>query len=279
MTRKHPMGETRTITLPNGVSLNTRIDGPEDAPCLIFSNSVLTDLSVWDDQASAFSGSYRVIRYDQRGHGASDVTREPMDFNRYGGDVVALLKALGIPRCTFIGLSMGVPTGLAAYAVAPERFERLVAVDGVSRSAPGREAFWGERRDIARDKGMAEIADTNAPRWMPGVDESDPALTRLKAIIAATPVEGFAAATYALASYDHANVVPMLDLPFLGIAGEKDGAMPETVRKHFGDVPGARFADIPGAGHLPNFQEPDAFNAVLAAFLEATAQDLTKETR
>lgn len=273
------MSDTRRIILPDGSALTARIDGPEGAPWLVFSNSVLTDLSVWDAQAEALAGTYRLLRYDQRGHGGSDVTNGPMDFTRYGTDLVALLDALGIARCTFIGLSMGVPTGLAAFAAAPDRFERFVAVDGVSRSAPGREAFWSERRETARDKGMEEIAISTAPRWMPGTAEDAPVLARLIEMVAATPVEGFAAATHALASYDHSEVVPTLALPFLGITGEKDGAMPEAVRKQFGTVPGAQFADIPGAGHLPNFQAPDAFNAVLTAFLTTSAKDMTKETR
>ncbi|WP_319824053.1 alpha/beta fold hydrolase [Thalassovita sp.] len=273
------MSPPHRIALPDGPSLNVRLDGPEGAPVLFFSNSVLTDHTVWDAQAEAFSESYRVIRYDQRGHGASDITDGPMDFSRYGADVVSLLNALGIDRCTFIGLSMGVPTGLAAYAAAPERFERFVLVDGVSRSAPGREVFWGERRDTARDKGMEEIANSTAPRWMPGVDETTPAIIRLKAMVAATPVEGFAAATHALASYDLSNVVSNLRVPLLGITGDKDGTMPEAVRKQFADVPGALFVGIADAGHLPNFQNPNAFNTALSAFLEATAQDITKETR
>ena len=273
------MSDARRITMPDGTALNVRTEGPEDAPCLLFSNSVLTDLTVWDAQAEALSGHYRVVRYDQRGHGASDVTAGPMDFGRYGADVVALLDALGIARCTFIGLSMGVPTGLAAFAAAPNRFERFVAVDGVSRSAPGREAFWSERRDTAREKGMQEIAESTAPRWMPGTTPDAPERVRLIKMVAATPTEGFAAATHALASYDLSDVVPTLALPFVGITGEKDGAMPEAVRTQFGSVPTARFAEIPGAGHLPNFQAPDAFNAALTAFLEASAQYPTKETR
>lgn len=271
--------ETRTVTLPDGTNLNARIEGPEEAPCILFSNSVMTDLSVWDAQAEALKDSYRVLRYDQRGHGASDVTEGEMDFTRYGADVIALLDAFGIQRCTFVGLSMGVPTGLAAYAAAPGRFERFVVVDGVSRSAPGREAFWGERRDTARAEGMETIAEGTAPRWMPGAAGDAPEVARLKAMVAATPVEGFAAATHALASYDMSDVVLILACPFLGITGENDGTMPETVAKQFGGVPGAQFASIPGAGHLPNYQAPDAFNTALLAFLETTAPQLSKENR
>lgn len=264
----------RTIPLPDGSHLNARVDGPDGSPAVVFSNSVLTDLSVWDAQAEALSGEYRVIRYDQRGHGASDVSEGAMAFTGYGADLLALLDALKVERCTFVGLSMGVPTGLAALTAAPKRFERFVAVDGVSRSAPGREAFWQERRDTARAQGMGEIAESTAPRWMPDTASDAPALTRLKEMVAATPVEGFAAATHALGAYDHSDAVALLTMPFLGVTGEKDGAMPEAVRKQFATVPGAQFTDIPGAGHLPNWQAPDAFNTALLAFLTATAPAL-----
>lgn len=273
------MSDAHAMTLADGTSLSVRIDGSEGAPWLVFSNSVLTDLSVWEAQAEALKDRFRILRYDQRGHGRSGVTEGAMDFHRYGADVIALMDALGIDRCSFVGLSMGVPTGLAAVAAAPERFDRFVAVDGVSRSAPGREAFWGERRDTARATGMAEIARQTAPRWMPGLDEAAPQMERLRQMIAATPVEGFAAATHALASYDLSGVVATLACPFLGITGEKDGAMPEAVRAQFAAVPGAHFVDIPGAGHLPNFQDPKAFNTALARFLDATTTHSPKETR
>lgn len=279
MKKRDPMTETRLIDLADGTSLSVRLDGPEGAPWLLFSNSVLTDLTVWDAQAESLKDRFRILRYDQRGHGQSGVTEGVMDFHRYGADVIALMDALGIARCSFVGLSMGVPTGLAAYAAAPDRFDRFVAVDGVSRSAPGREAFWGERRDTARAAGMAEIARQTAPRWMPGLDESAPRMERLRAMIAATPVEGFAAATHALASYDLSGTVAAFACPFLGITGEKDGAMPEAVRSQFAAVPGATFADIPDAGHLPNFQAPEAVNSALARFLDATAHPKPKETR
>lgn len=273
------MSDLRSMTLADGTSLSARIDGPDGAPWLVFSNSVLTDLSVWDAQAEALKDRFRILRYDQRGHGRSGVTEGAMDFHRYGADVIALMDTLGIARCSFVGLSMGVPTGLAACAAAPDRFERFVAVDGVSRSAPGREAFWSERRNTARAEGMAEIARQTAPRWMPGLDEAAPQMDRLRQMIAGTPVEGFAAATHALARYDLSGAVAGLACPFLGITGEKDGAMPETVRAQFAAVPGATFVDIPGAGHLPNFQAPEAFNTALARFLDATTTATPKETR
>lgn len=258
-----------SVPLPDGIDLNARVDGPDGAPWVVFSNSVLTDLSVWDGQVPALAGRYRVLRYDQRGHGASGASDTPMDFTRYGADLLAVMDAAGVDHCAVVGLSMGCPTALAALAAAPDRFHAFVAVDGVMRSAPGREAFWTERRETALREGMAAIAASTAPRWLPNEAEDSPASARLREMIAATSKEGFAAATHALSSYDQTIT---LECPVLGIAGAEDGTMPDAVAQQFGKFPHAQIATIPGAGHLPNFQKPEPFNAVLVSFLDQTSQ-------
>jgi pimeloyl-ACP methyl ester carboxylesterase len=103
----------------------------------------------------------------------------------------------------------------------------------------------------------------------------DPRAQRLCEMIAATPVESFAAATWALQSYDLSAVVPTVSCPLLALTGALDGAMPEIVATQFSAAPDARFDSIAQAGHIPNFQAPEAFNAALTAFLDATPQ---KET-
>lgn len=263
-----------TVSLPGNGTLNARISGPENAPWVVFCNSVLTDLSIWDAQVAALSGRFRTLCYDQRGHGASTLPDGPMTFDGYGADLLALLDHCKVDRCLFVGLSMGVPTGLAACLSRPEMFAGFVVVDGVARSAPGREAFWTERRDTARTKGMETIAQGTVSRWLPGVAADDTRAIRLTQMVMATPVEGFAAATHALQSYDYSAALTDLTCPVLGLAGEKDGAMPDAIRTQFKDIPNVRFDTIPQAGHVPNFQCPEAFNAALEPFLDAAAQDL-----
>jgi 3-oxoadipate enol-lactonase len=257
--------------------LLARVDGPAAAPWIVFSNSVLTDLSIWDGQVAALSESYRLLRYDQRGHGGSDLPAGPMNSDGYGADLLAVLNAFEVEKCTFVGLSMGVPTGLAAVSRAPERFEGFVAVDGVAASAPGRESFWAERRETARTKGMDEIVQSTVPRWLPGADPAGPQAKSLADMISGTSVEGFAAATHALGQYDQSAALASLDCPFLGITGELDGAMPQAVRKQFAALSDASFVDIPKAGHVPNFQSVSAFNVALRAFLETKIANSIKE--
>ena len=264
-----------SVPLPDGITLHARIDGPEGAPCVVFANSVLTDMSIWDAQADALADRYRVLRYDQRGHGASEASAGAMDFARYGADLLAVMDAAGVDRCAVAGLSMGCPTALAALAAAPDRFAAFIAVDGVMRSAPGRAAYWSERRETALRDGMAAIAAATAPRWLPGESEDSALSTRLRTMIAGTSVKGFVAATYALSDYDQTTEIAC---PVLGIAGADDGAMPDAVAKQFGGFPGARIVTIPDAGHLPNFQSPQGFNDALLAFLDQNFSTTKEQT-
>ena len=65
----------------NGINFNCQIDGPEGAPWIIFSNSLITNLSMWDDQAAALKNEFRVLRYDQRGHGGTDAPAGKYSFD------------------------------------------------------------------------------------------------------------------------------------------------------------------------------------------------------
>ena len=103
--------QTQTIKTASG-QFRVRLDGPADAPVLVFSNSLGTTLEMWDAQAVRFAKDYRVLRYDTRGHGGSVVSQGPYSVDQLGGDVVALLDALNIPRANFCGISMGGLTGL-----------------------------------------------------------------------------------------------------------------------------------------------------------------------
>ena len=100
----------------NGIRFHCRIDGRKDAPWLVFSNSLATNLSLWDGQIATFENSFRILRYDQRGHGGTEVPSEPCSFEQLVDDVVALLDALAIPRATFVGVSMGAVTALRLAA-------------------------------------------------------------------------------------------------------------------------------------------------------------------
>lgn len=264
------MNECNKVALSDGGFLQASfLAGPANAPLIVLSNSAMTDMRIWEEQAGVLSKGYSVLQYDQRGHGQSSIPTSTMTFDHFGADIVTLLDAFDVKKCIFIGLSMGVPSGLAALMQAPDRFQAFVAVDGVSKSAHGREAFWRERRETARECGMAQIADETVDRWIVGEGDVNDQVSRLREIVASTPVEGFAGATYALQNYDYSAGLSELSLPFMSIAGSEDGAMPDAMKKQFGAIQGAKFETIKQAGHVPNFQRPDAFNEVVLPFLRS----------
>lgn len=239
-----------------------------NAPWVIFSNSFVTDMSIWDAQASALTKRYNVLRYDQRGHGKSTYSTDPLNFDLLGDDVLALLDCLSIQKCTFVGLSMGVPTGLRAYQQDPDRFEKLVFVDGMARTAPTGAAGWQERIDFVKDKGIKEFSNVTADRWLQEDTRKSDKGKILTTMMSATSVDGFIQCAHALQAYDYADVVPTINVPLLAIAGAQDGAMPATMQKTFSSVANVQIETIDNAGHIPNFERPHAFNAVLNKFLE-----------
>ena len=124
----------------NGIGFETRFDGPEGAPVVVLSNSLATNLSLWDALVSALAGRYRVFRYDQRGHGGTQVTPPPYRIPQLADDALALMDAAGIARAHWIGISMGGITGLCVAQKAPERLLSLAVCDAAPNSGPP--AVW-----------------------------------------------------------------------------------------------------------------------------------------
>ncbi|WP_245866672.1 alpha/beta fold hydrolase [Oceaniglobus roseus] len=264
----------RTLSVPrDGYTLHAEAIPPasDDARWLVFGNSLVTDLSIWAAQAAALAGRYGILRYDQAGHGQSGVPQAAVDFDDLGGDLLAVMDAAGLRRATYVGLSMGVPTGLAAHAQSADRFSALVLSDGQAKTAPGGAASWAERIDGARAAGMGAFAEETAGRWL---TEGATAAQRaeLTAMIAATPFEGFESCATALKGYDYAEELQRIACPVLLLAGAQDGAMPEgMVTKLKPAIAGAEMQVIDGAGHVPCFEQPAAFTAHLTRFLEGAA--------
>lgn len=261
------MTESRTISA-NGLTFRCRVDGDAaDAPWLMFSNSLGTDLGVWDRQVAALAGRFRILRYDQRGHGGTGVPSGPCDFGQLGADVVALLDHFAVRRCSFVGLSMGVPTGLHLVDRHPDRVERLVLCDGQAATAAGGAEAWAERIRQIRADGMAAFADATVARWFDPAFVAAGKAAQVRAMVAATPADGLVACATALQSYDFTHVLPAIQVPTLLIAGARDGAIPETMAGMQARIAGAGLIVIPDAGHIPNVEQPAAFNDALTGFL------------
>jgi len=253
----------------NGISINCKIDGREGAPWLIFSNSLMTNLTMWDDQAAALQSDYCVLRYDQRGHGGTQVPDGKYTFDMLTADVVALMDALTIKRAHFCGLSMGGMTALFLAQRHADRFDRIIACDCGPASTPASAQQWKERIDLGAEKGMEALVDVTVNRWFPPdfVATRAPALDKVRGMIRTTPYKGFAGCAQALSDYDLRPGLPGISRPTLCIVGTKDATLAGMEQIH-ATVPAARMVKLEGAGHISNLEQPQAFTKAVADFLK-----------
>ena len=252
----------------NGLDINYQIDGPEDAPWLVFSNSLATNLSMWDEQAAELKKSFRVLRYDQRGHGGTQATDGRYNFQQLAADLVALLDALSIKRAHVVGISMGGMTALALAQQYPDRVDRLIPCDCGPASSPASAQQWEERIAIAEKQGMEPLVEITIGRWFPPeFAQSNPKVVdKVRAMIRTTPVKGFAGCGGALANYDLRPGLGRINRPTLLIVGTKDATVP-GIKLINQSIPGSRVVELEGAGHLSNLEQPQRFTNAVREFL------------
>jgi len=254
----------------NGISINYQIDG-NDGPWLVLSNSLATDLTMWDEQARALSSAYRVLRYDQRGHGKTEATPGRYTFDLLMADALALMDGLSIEHAHFCGLSMGGATALGLAQRHPARLNRVVVCDSGCASTAQSAQQWEERIAIAEKDGMAPLVEPTIKRWFPSeiVAAEPPYLDKVRGMIRDTPVAGFVGCAAALASHDFRSKVSSTKPPVLFIAGEKDagGAVAISMRGLHQALPGSRYVELSGAGHISNLDDPAGFTGALRGFL------------
>lgn len=254
----------------NGISFNIAIDGPADAPWLIFSNSLATDLGMWDDQAAHFSKKFRVLRYDQRGHGKTDAPEGRYTFDLLMADVLALMDTLKIERTHFCGLSMGAATGMGLAQRHAGRLSRVVLCDNGFQSTPATAKAWEERIAVAKSSGMAALVDSMLARWFPPetLKANPPHIAKIRQMILSTPVNGFVGCSAALADHNFRSAVATVKLPMLLISGEKDGTNAATMKEIQKEmIAGTRYFEIPAGGYISNMDQPAMFAKAMDEFL------------
>lgn len=249
-------------------SLHVIDQGPVDAPAITFSNSLMTDTRLWEAQARHLSDRFRVIRYDQRGHGRSDIFAGAYTFDDLADDIIAIWDHLGIARSHVVGLSMG---GMTALGLALRNPGRLLSCTMCSMRADAPEAFqrsWDERLALARAQGMPALSEPTARRWFPEGYKNDAVLSLVRRMISETPVQGFLGGVGAICALDYARQVAALDVQVQFLAGGCDGVLPDAMARLAGEVRESRYEQFPGTGHLINLERPEEFNRAIGCFLD-----------
>ena len=250
-----------------GCAINVVIDGNERAPALVMSSSLGTDHSMWAPQVEPFAKHFRLVRYDRRGHGKSQVPPGPYSMERFGRDVLAILDDLNIEKTHWCGLSMGGMVGQWLGANAPERFGKIVLANTTCHYPdPTR---WNDRVKAVKQGGIAAVADAVLAGWLTAdFREREPQIAaNMKAMMLATPVEGYIACCEALSTLDQREMLPRIKSPTLVIAGRHDMATPvaagEMIRSQ---IPGASMT-ILDAAHISNVEQSHAFTDAVVGFL------------
>jgi 3-oxoadipate enol-lactonase len=259
------------VKLP-GLKLFVRTDGAEKkkAPWLVLSNSLAADHTMWDAQVQLLTRRFRVLRYDTRGHGQSDVPSGPYSFELLVDDVIGLLDQMKIERAHFMGLSLGGMTGIGLALKVPERLEALVVCDARADAPEPFVKGWEERIAAIERDGMKSIVAGTIERWLvPQFRATHPDIVqRVERMIAETPAAGYVGCAHALKRLDYLRNMQRITAPSLFVVGREDaGAPPPVMQQMAARVPKALFEIVENAAHLPNIDNERGFEAAISHFL------------
>jgi 3-oxoadipate enol-lactonase len=256
----------------NGINMAYQFDGPANAPVVVMSNSLMSSLAMWDDTLPALVEKYRVLRYDTRGHGKTQVTPGSYSIDLLAKDLVALLDALKISKAHLVGLSMGGMICQYIGANYPERVLSLGLCDTASEMPP--RSLWEERFAIARKDGIAGLADGTLKRWfVEGFAAKEPAkIDRVKEMILGTSLEGYLGCASAVRDMAQTTMLLKIKAPTLVIVGAQDPACTvdqATVLHRM--IIHSKMYIIDNAAHIANIEQPHAFNQILREFLDSVS--------
>jgi 3-oxoadipate enol-lactonase len=245
-----------------------RLEGPADAPVVTLSHSLATSSAMWERQVTALTTAYRVLAYDTRGHGGSDVPPGPYTLPLLVGDVHDLLAALGIAKTFFVGLSMGGMIGQWFALTHPEMLHGLVLCSTNARMTPDAPAVWDERIEVARMQGMEAHVEPTIARWFtrPFVEGHPEVVDPVREQIRRTDPAGYIGCIEAIRHTDLLDRLAGLALPTLVMAGRDDPGLSAAEAIHR-RVTGSEMVVLSPAAHLCNLEQPEAFNDALKEFL------------
>lgn len=253
------------ITTDDGTRLHAIGTASSGVP-IVFSNSLGTDVSLWDTQLSDFS-DHAVWRYDTRGHGLSDAPRGDYSIERLGKDLLAVIDATGARQADVCGVSIGGITALWAAIHAPRRVRRIVLANTAARI--GGTTIWNDRIASARANGLGGLAEASMQRWFterfrnraPGV------IARFRTVLEQTNVDGYVGCCAALRDADLRSRAVEVVCPTLVVTGTHDPTTPPPLGRWLaGAITGAQIVEF-NCGHLANVESASEFNAVVKRFL------------
>ena len=255
--------------ISNDAEINYQTFGDASQPAIIFSNSLGTQLNMWQPQISFFEKKFYVICYDTRGHGASSAPQGPYSIEQLGTDVVHLLDHLNIEKASFCGISMGGLTGQWLAIHHPERFNHVIVCNTAAKI--GQEQAWNDRAQLVREQGLKPIAETAASRWFtePFIRSNTAIVESLSNDLGAGSPEGYASCCEALAKADVREQLKDITVPVLVVAGQQDPVTTVVDAQFMVErIANSQLFEI-NASHISNVELPNEFNQAVKQFIQA----------
>jgi len=257
-----------TIAADDGCPIYVEVEGREGAPVLMLSNSLGTNLHMWDEQAGEWAKHFCLVRYDRRGHGKSGVPKGPYSMERFGRDVLAVMDALKIKKINWCGLSMGGMVGQWLGANAPDRVDKLVLSNTNFYYAD--KAPWADRIKFVQEKGLAQLVDPNMERWFTKEfrARAPQTMARMKEMFLATNPTGYIGCCEAIRDMDFRATNGRISAPTLVIVGKQDPATPPSAGEAIAQqIKGAKLAAL-AAAHISNMEQPKLYTETVLNFLQ-----------
>ena len=250
---------------------NYFLEGPQEGPVVVLAHPLGATLRLWDPQAAALVGKYRVLRYDVRGHCDSEAPPGPYTLSQMADDLRELLESHGIGRAHVVGLSMGGLIGMTLALAYPGVVKSLALCDTTACYGPGVKPMWDDRIRAAEANGMTEalIERTMAIWFTPEYQRAHKdQVDRVRAMLRNTDPRGYVASVKAIADVDLSEKIRAIRCPTLVVVGEKDpGTPPAMARIIHERIAGSKLLVIPGAMHCSVMESAAEFNRALLAFL------------
>lgn len=252
------------------IRINAEVSGPIDGPAVVLIHALGTNLRIWDAVVARLPASVRVLRFDQRGHGASDVPAPPYSMGALIRDAERLIEHFGMRDAVVVGLSLG---GLVAQGLAVKRLD-LVRGLVLSNTAAkiGSAQMWAERIEVMRAGKEAYIPAALERMFGRGWRDVG-GMAAVRQMLLDTAIDGWTGCAAAIGGTDFYTPTAGLTLPTLVIAGARDGSTPpDLVRETAELILGHRWHLMRGAGHLPMVEAPDEYTSVISQFLHDIGQ-------
>ena len=256
-----------TVISVNGINIHYKLEGPENGPSIVFSNSLGTDMRIWDEVISYLPKNLKILRYDKRGHGLSDCPNSPYSMGTLVKDIEALMDTLKLKNSLLIGLSIG---GMIAQGLAVKRLD-LVRAMVLSNTAAkiGNSEIWEDRINTVKSFGMKALTEETMKRWFSNDFLESKEIHKWKNMVERQPVEGYIGCAHAISGTDFYTPTSSLRLPTIAIAGSEDGSTPpDLVRETSNLIPESKFNLIKGAGHIPCVEAPIKYANILSGFMK-----------